>query len=207
MAASTRDVYDIKKFDGSNFALWKEQIQDVLVQKKQRLPILHAERGEDMRLNQAQWDELDAMARSTIRLHLSESVYFTILECKSAHEVWQKLCNTYEKNTASNKVFLMRKLYNLRMKESTVVASHLNEFDSLFAQIRAQKMQIDDEMKAIHLLCSLPPSWDTFCTAISNSAPDGKLVYNDVSGALLGEEIRRKSMGGSHHGEAHYVQR
>ena len=93
------------------------------------------------------------------------------------------------------------------MKESTVVASHLNEFDSLFAQIRAQKMQIDDEMKAIHLLCSLPPSWDTFCTAISNSAPDGKLVYNDVSGALLGEEIRRKSMGSSHHGEAHYVQR
>ena len=43
----------------------------------------------------------------------------------------------------------MRKLYNLRMKESTVVASHLNEFDSSFAQIRAQKMQIDDEMKAI----------------------------------------------------------
>ena len=42
----------------------------------------------------------------------------------------------------------MRKLYNLRMKESTVVASHFNEFDSLFAQIRAQKMQIDDEMKA-----------------------------------------------------------
>ena len=119
----------------------------------------------------------------------------------------KKLCNTYEKNTASNKVFLMRKLYNLQMKESTVVASHLNEFDSLFAQICAQKMQIDDEMKAIHLLCSLPPSWDTFCMTINNCAADGKLVYNDVSGAILGEEIRRKSMGVLHHGEAHYVQR
>ena len=39
-----KDVYDIKKFDASNFALWKEQIQDVLVQKKQILPILHATR-------------------------------------------------------------------------------------------------------------------------------------------------------------------
>lgn len=29
-----RDVYDIKKFDGLKFALWKEQIQDILVQKK-----------------------------------------------------------------------------------------------------------------------------------------------------------------------------
>ena len=66
MASSTRDVYDIKKIDGSNFALWKEQIQDILVQKKQRLPILHAQRAEHMGLTQVQWDELDAMARSTI---------------------------------------------------------------------------------------------------------------------------------------------
>ena len=73
------------------------------------------------------------MARSTVRLHRDESAYFTILECKIAHEVWQNLCSTYEKNMAtSNKVFLMRKLYNLWMKESTVVASHLNEFDKFF---------------------------------------------------------------------------
>ena len=52
MASSTREVYDIKKFDGSNFALWKEQIQDVLVQKKQRLPILHGQREENMGLTQ-----------------------------------------------------------------------------------------------------------------------------------------------------------
>ena len=37
-----RDVYDIKKFDGLNFALWIEQIQDILVQKKQKALILFA---------------------------------------------------------------------------------------------------------------------------------------------------------------------
>ena len=110
-----------------------------------------------MGLTQVQWDELDAMTRFTIQLHLVESKYFTILECKTAHEVWQKLCSTHEKNMAGNKVFLMHKLYNLRMKEFTIVASNLNEFESLFAQNCAQKLQIDEEMKAIHLLCSLPP--------------------------------------------------
>ena len=90
----------------------------------------------------------------------------------------------------------MRKLYNLKMKESSGVTAHLNEFDNVFAQICAQRMQIDDEMKAIHLLCSLPPSWNTLCTTISNSAPNGTLVYNDVSLAIIGEEIRRKSMSG-----------
>ena len=49
------------------------------------------------------------MARSTIRLHLAESVYFTVLDCATAHATWLKLCNTYEQNTPSNKVFLMRR--------------------------------------------------------------------------------------------------
>ena len=88
-------------------------------------------------MNQFAWDELDALCRSTIRLHLAESVYFILLKCATLHATWLKLCNTYEKNTTSNKVFLMHKLYNLCMKESANVASHINEFDSLFAQIHA----------------------------------------------------------------------
>ena len=107
MASKDRDVYDIKKFDGSNFALWKEKIQDVLVQKKQRIPICYNARTEEMDMTQIEWDELDALTWSTIRLHLTESIYFTVLECEKAYAVWQKLCNTYERNIASNKVFLM----------------------------------------------------------------------------------------------------
>ena len=60
VSSRDKDVYDIKKFDGSNFALWREQIQDVLAQKKHRLPILHATRNEDMNMTQFAWDELDA---------------------------------------------------------------------------------------------------------------------------------------------------
>ena len=35
-SAKDSSGFDIRKFDGSNFGLWKEQIQDILVQKKQR---------------------------------------------------------------------------------------------------------------------------------------------------------------------------
>ena len=101
------------------------------------------------------------MERSTIRLHLTESVYFIVLDCSTAHATWLKICNRYEKNTPSNKVFLMRKLFNLRMKENGSVAHHINDFESTFAQIHAQRMNLDDELKAIFLLCSLPASWDT----------------------------------------------
>ena len=93
------------------------------------------------------------------------------------------------------------------MKENGSVAHHINDFESTFAQRRAQRMNLDDELKAIFLLCSLPASWDTFCMAISNFAHNGHLVYNSITGSLLGEESRHKTMGSSHHGEAHYVQK
>ena len=74
------------------------------------------------------------------------------------------------------------------------MASHLNEFNIIFSQMQAQKLEFGDEVKAIFLLCSLPTSWDTFRITINNSAPDGTLTFNDVVGSLLVEKIRRKSM-------------
>ena len=96
----------------------------------------------------------------------------------------------------------MRKLYNLRMKESTNVASHINEFESLFAQIHAQKLNIDDEMKAIHLFCSLPPLWDTFCTTISTKATINGLSLVTVESDLLAKEFNKKNVETSKNGSA-----
>lgn len=100
------------------------------------------------------------MARWMICLHLDESVYFKVLDYATTHATWLKLCNTYEKNTPSNKVFLMCKLFNLRIKDNGNVAHHINDFESTFSQMHAQQMNLDDELK---LIFSLPASWDTFC--------------------------------------------
>ncbi|MCO5612668.1 hypothetical protein L7F22_066937 [Adiantum nelumboides] len=60
-----------------------------------------------------------------------------------------------------------------------------------------QQINIDDKMKAIFLLCSLPASWDIFCTIVRNSAPNGTLVYIDFTSSLLLEKMRQKTMGSS----------
>ena len=38
-SSGEHELYNIRKSDGTNFSLWKEQIKDVLVQKKQLKPI------------------------------------------------------------------------------------------------------------------------------------------------------------------------
>ena len=68
-SSGERELYNIRKFDGTNFSMWKEQIKDVLVQKKQLKPI-SGPIAKPVDMSEEDWAELDALAKSTIKLHL-----------------------------------------------------------------------------------------------------------------------------------------
>ncbi|MCO5552572.1 hypothetical protein L7F22_006085 [Adiantum nelumboides] len=193
-----KEDYYIRKFDGTNFTIWKQRMMDVLVNKGLAAPLKDRKEGV---YNDDQWEELDARAIATICLHFGESIFFTIMDKTTAFELWDSLCSVWDGKSASNKVFLMKKLTRLSMKEVSSVSSHLNEFNALYLQLTSKGLNFDDEMKAIFLLCSLPASWDTFNTAISNSTHGGKFAFGDVTCALLTEEIQRQSLDSGGHGD------
>ena len=45
------------------------------------------------------------------------------------------------------------------------------------------------------MLSSLPDSWDGLVTAVNNSSGNTKLVFEDIVGLILNEEVRKKSSG------------
>ncbi|MCO5575784.1 hypothetical protein L7F22_029589 [Adiantum nelumboides] len=183
-SSSEKEDYYIKMFGGTNFTIWKHHMMVVLVNKGLATPLKDRKEGV---YNDDQWEELDARARATIWLHLGESIFFTIMDKTTAFEL--SLCLAWDGNSAPNKVFLMKKLIRLSMKEDSSVNSHLNEFNALYLYLTSKGLNFNDKMKAIFLLCSLPTSWDTFNILISNSTHGGKLAFGDVTSALLTEEI------------------
>ncbi|MCO5610859.1 hypothetical protein L7F22_065101 [Adiantum nelumboides] len=185
-----KEDYYIRKFDGTNFTIWKQRMMDVLVNKGLAAPLKDRKEGV---YNDDQWEELDARARATICLHLGESIFFTIMDYDNclhlgesifftimdkttAFELWDSLCSAWDGKSVSNKVFLMKKLMHLSMKEGSSVSSHLNEFNVLYSQLTSKGLNFDDEMKVVFLLCSLPASWNTFNIAISNSTHVASLL-------------------------------
>jgi hypothetical protein len=56
------------------------------------------------------------------------------------------------------------------MKESDSITAHLNDYEGIISQVLAQGMTIDDELKALLLMSSLPPSWETFVTTVCNAS-------------------------------------
>jgi hypothetical protein len=56
------------------------------------------------------WTKTDRVARATIRMHLSESVCFTVERCTKVKELWKTLSYTYVKKAAATKIYLIRHL-------------------------------------------------------------------------------------------------
>ncbi|KAL5740032.1 hypothetical protein ACOSQ2_029212 [Xanthoceras sorbifolium] len=182
----------IEKFDGADFGFWKMQIEDYLYQKKLYQPLL-GKKPDDMK--EEDWNLLDRQALGVIRLTLSRNVAFNIVKEKTTAGLITALSNMYEKPSASNKVHLMRRLFNLRMAEGASVAQHLNEHNTITTQLSSVEIEFDEQVRALILLSSLPDSWNATVTAVSSSSGNNKLKFDDVRDLVLSEEIRRRESG------------
>jgi gag-polypeptide of LTR copia-type len=73
-------------------------------------------------------------------------VYHHVASETNAHELWKKPESLYEQKTTANKAFFIRKLVNLKFREGTSVAEHLNEFQILINQLSAMKMTLEKKL-------------------------------------------------------------
>jgi hypothetical protein len=86
------------------------------------------------------------------------SVAFNILKEKTMKGLMGALAKMYEKPLMSNKVLLMKRLFNMKMSKGGSVADHLNEFNTITNQLSSIKVDFDDEVKYFLILCSLSES-------------------------------------------------
>lgn len=78
----------------------------------------------------------------------------------------------------------------------------MNAFNIITNQLASIKIILDDEIRAILLMCSMSNSWENLIVAMSTSATTGTLKFDDVSNSLMNEELQRKSIAENQGGEA-----
>ena len=121
-----------------------------------------------------------------------------VMSCMTPKQMWDTLCQFFERKTVSNKVFTLMQFYGLRMKKGARISDHLRKLDELTDQPTA----IGEEVKEIHkvavLLCSVQESYSTLVTALLAQGDDD-LTMVFVKQSLLDEEQRR-GKGGSNFG-------
>ena len=115
---------------------------------------------------------------------------FNITKVKTIEDFMKTLVTLYEKPSTSNKVFLMKRLFNMKMAEGGFVADHLNDFKTITSQLSSMGINFDEEIRALLILCSLPESWNSLIMSMSNSIPrSSTLKYDDVINVVLSEAL------------------
>uniref|UniRef100_A0A803MF12 CCHC-type domain-containing protein n=1 Tax=Chenopodium quinoa TaxID=63459 RepID=A0A803MF12_CHEQI len=90
-------------------------------------------------MKEEEWKILDRQALGVVRLTLAKSVAYNVKDVTTTVGVIKALTNMYEKPSAMNKVFLMRRLFEIEMNDGGSAPEHINEFNSIISQLASLK--------------------------------------------------------------------
>lgn len=80
-------------------------------------------------------------------------------------------------------------LFNLRMTEGATTSQHLNKLNIVTIQLSLAGINLNEEVRALILLASLPENWNATVTTMSISLGSNKLKFDDIRELVLSEEI------------------
>ena len=137
-------------------------------------------------------EEVGSKGKENNTIVCSDSIFLNVSRKAKAKALWDKLGTLYQSKSLVNKLFLWKKLYNLKMKDEDSMIEHLNAFNTVVSQLLSVDIKISNEDKCINLLCSLPDSWDILVIEIGSNATT--LQFDEIVSALLMEEMIQKNM-------------
>ncbi|XP_020243625.1 uncharacterized protein LOC109821878 [Asparagus officinalis] len=104
------------KLDGSNWQVWKSKMKDILYSKDLHDHI-EGDNAKSKKMTDKEWEKLYRKVIGYIRMWIDVSMFHHVSGETNAKSLWKKFEDLYEKKTAENKTFIMKRLVNLKFKE------------------------------------------------------------------------------------------
>ena len=108
------------------------QIEDYLYGEKLHIPLLGKKPNN---MKDEEWNLLDRQVLGVIPLTLLRSIVQNVIKEKTTVDLMKTLSSMYKKLSTNNKVHMMKTLFNLKKAQGTLVAQHLNEFNTITNQL------------------------------------------------------------------------
>lgn len=183
------------KLTSSNYWIWKSRMKDFLICNDLCEPIY----GDESKPSDMSAEDWEIMSRETvahIRLWIDKSLFLYVSHETNAHSLWKKLESMFERKTVLDKLSVITRLMNLKYKDDcSSIMEHMSKFHRLVNQLKSMEIVLNDEVKALWLMATLPSSWDPLIESLSDSAPKGVLTMDMVIDGMLKEEAMRKLCG------------
>ncbi|UYV82150.1 hypothetical protein LAZ67_21001138 [Cordylochernes scorpioides] len=186
MASLPSHDVTLNKLDGYNYSLWSFKIE-MLLQKEDLWEVVTENIPDEPKI---EWKKKDSKARAIINLSIADSQIVHVKNLLTAKATWDTLKNIYERKTLSGKIYLLRKLYSLKLEEDKDMQQHITTMMELVDKLRTIGETLKDSHITAILLCSLPKSYTNLITMLE-SRPDDELTLEFTKNKLLDEHTRR----------------
>ena len=137
------------------------------------------------------WDKINQTALGLIRSCLTQDIKYYMLHETSARQLWEILEKKYLMKSIESQLQLKRRLYRLHMNRRLSIDEHMNSYTKFLTDLVNKDVKIDEEVKAVILLNSLPDKeYETFSLTLINGRQI--LNYSKVTYALVDYKIRKQ---------------
>ena len=143
-----------------------------------------------LKIEDDEWNGIDFCAKTTIILCLSDEMLYNVMNEETTADFWCRLENLYMTKSLSNKLFMKKQLYSLRMKKSTPILQYLNAFNRSLSDLLALEIKVEED-KALLLRSYFPSTYDHLATTITYGKKT--LELEDVRQMLQNNELMKKT--------------
>ena len=186
--ADPRSGSAVVPLTGTNFATWKIQCRMLLMKMGVWRIVDGTEDAPDEYdvVAYRKYVERRDKALASIVLAVHPSLLYLLGDPQDPEEVWEKLCNQFQKKTWANKLVLKKKLWGLKLKDKEPVQDHIKAMTEIFEELAIIGYPVEEEDRVVQLLASLPESFSMIVTALEACAEVPKLEV--VTERLFHEE-------------------
>ena len=193
---------NICALNGTNYPTWKIQCQMVLIReglwgivnKTEECPNQGTEADK-----YAKYQKRRDRALATIVLAVDPSLLYLIGDPEDPAVVWEQLTRQFQKKTWANKLCLRKRLYSMKLAEGGSMKDHVKNMTEIFRELAVVAEPVSEEDQVVHLLASLPDSYDVLVTAMESGA-ETVPPLETVTEKLLREEQKLREREGADDG-------
>lgn len=140
-------------------------------------------------LGALEWRRKDQLAQAIMKLNLEDGKHDALKECRSAHDVYNQVVDSFTSRGDAGNLELMRRLCNLKMEPKETMATYLNRTSRLRIEMNRMGVTMPQKEMITAILSGLP---GTYVSTVELIEANGPSDLPSITRLLLAAEVKRR---------------